>query len=227
MSEIRVIEKPEEISFEVIWELLHKAHQINFDRGIVLGTMKYSVEEMENAVRDNNGKTFVAMDGAKVVGTCSCWVGQKMSWYHKGPVMKWMLVGVLPEYKGRRIVARLVEAVETEAKARNIDLLYYDSAVKNIEMLKATKRMGFVPVYSFKPKTSNYSSVGMVKWLNGCPYSSLYRIYRYRKKRAAVEMVKWLNGRPNSSFYRIYKSYKDRKKRAERERERRKSLRQG
>ncbi len=172
MAEIIIVEKPENISYGQIKELLRKAHQINYDRGIIFKTMTLSAEELEERIRQKNGKTFVALDGDTLVGTASCYPLQSIHWCHHGLMMKLMFVGVLPEYKGQHIYARLLGAVEQETLARGLEVVSFDTAEKNVEMQRASKKAGFVHVAYYVPESNHYSVI-MMKWLNGCPHSSL------------------------------------------------------
>lgn len=69
MSKISIIEKPLEISWETIHEVLLAAHQENRSKGII---MAYSVQEgdkIKEIIEDSGGIMFVALDENKVVGT--------------------------------------------------------------------------------------------------------------------------------------------------------------
>ena len=181
-NDIRIIEKPDSVAYQTVLDVLTRAHQINFDRGIVFKITAYTSEYFEERLRKKAGKCFVAMDGEKVVATASCWIGDKAHWYSKGRYMKWMHVGVLPEYKGRHIAQELLKAVEDETKAQGLDRVFFDTAEKNEEMLKFAKKNGFRRVGFFSP-TSDHYSVELMKWLNGCPYSSITCIGKYNFQR--------------------------------------------
>lgn len=170
MSEINIIKKPDNISYKDIRELLHQAHQDNFARGIVLKTTQYSSVEMEERIRTKDGITFVAMDGDILTGTASCWPAEIKKWYHQGLVMKWMLIGVLPDYQGRHIASQLLKAVEEEARNRGINVIYFDTAEKNYQMRKVGGKSGFLAVDLFAPRSNHYS-VAMLKWMDSCPFS--------------------------------------------------------
>ena len=87
MSQIRIIEKPVDMSFEVIRDILQKAHKTNFDKGIVLHTTTLSAEELKDHI-GKDGKCFVAMDGDRPVGTASYRIIKRKSWYY------WTYIGL-------------------------------------------------------------------------------------------------------------------------------------
>ena len=72
MAELKVIEKPESVSYDVIRGVLQEAHRENIARGIVSRTVTYSADDLAGRALSRDEKTFVAMDGDKVVGTVSC-----------------------------------------------------------------------------------------------------------------------------------------------------------
>lgn len=172
MQEIHIIEKPERISYEDIRVLLHKAHQENISKGIVLRTLTYSAEELENQVRENGGTTFIAMDGEKLVGTMSCWTANCNRWCYKGTVMKMMRVGVDPSYRGRGIASMLYEQVEEITKNKQIKVVYFDTADNNERMLQFGEKVGFIKVSFFINDEGKYF-IGLMKWLDKCPFPKL------------------------------------------------------
>ena len=187
MAELKVIEKPESVSYDVIRGVLQEAHRENIARGIVSRTVTYSADDLAGRVLSRDEKTFVAMDGDKVVGTLSCRKAQRKKWYHKGPVILMQMLGVLPDYQGRGIMTGLVEAVVREARESGLNVIYIDVAERNTKMLRAAGKRGFVPVELTAPHSPHYCIV-MLKWLDGCPFSSVKILWNYRKSRIRTKL---------------------------------------
>ncbi len=176
-EEIVIKEKSEGITFEEIREVIVSAHQRNFEKGIIMQNAVLSAEDIAKTVGED-GKCFVALDGDKVVGTCSCRIGKLDRWYHKGDVLKTFLLGILPEYQGRHISSRFISEWDRQAKIGGVDVICFDTAEGNTNMIELSKRKGFIPVRFFSPHSDHYS-VEMVKWLDGAPYSSTYLKIRF------------------------------------------------
>jgi len=68
MSNIKIIEKPEWITYDEIHNLLYAAHESNREKGVNVATATMSGNELEEYL-GAKGKTFVALDGEKLVGT--------------------------------------------------------------------------------------------------------------------------------------------------------------
>ncbi|MBO4851512.1 MAG: GNAT family N-acetyltransferase [Prevotella sp.] len=170
MEKIVVKEKPENISWDEIHDLLWTAHAKNREAGMYMKAPAMSSEEMKAHVGEN-GKCFVAMDGEKLVGTCSFKIVCKNKWYAKGcKVAYCMLEGVLPEYQGRGVYSQLITFREEHIRQCHADLMEMNTAEHNLPVQKALLRKGWTYVDFIAYKTTHYSVV-MVKWLNDCPFS--------------------------------------------------------
>ena len=184
MSEIQVLKKPDNISYEVIRSVIQEAHQQNIKKGLVTKTTTLSANEMEGEIGED-GVCFVAMDGDKVAGTMSCKEGVIRGWFHNGKTCKLLLLGVLPAYQGKGITSMLFTAVEEEAKQRGFNTLFLDTPEGNKNARQIFKRKGYKHVGYFAAKTGHYS-VFLMKWLDDCPFSDRYCSFRYQLKRAYI-----------------------------------------
>lgn len=186
MSKIKIIEKPENVPFDMIHDLLFAAHKVNRDAGINMSTAMLTGEEIENRI-GKDGKCYIALENEKIVGTLSVRIVVRNTWYAKGQVPDYMLAGVLPEYQGRHINSRLAEKVFDFAREKGYPLIELDTAENNVRAIKAYKRQGFKPV-SYKRPNSDHYSVVMVKWFSECPYSDLYCKFRFNLKKIFVRI---------------------------------------
>lgn len=187
MKEIVVIPKPENISWEEIRNVIHQAHKSNFEKGIVMRTTTFTAEELKERVGPM-GKCFVAMDGDQVIGTTSCCVGEVNHWFYHGRIMKWMLLGILPMYKGFNICTMLLQKVEEETKLQGCTTISFDTAEENTNMQKICLKKGFVYVDFIAFPLSNHYSVEMLKWLDGCPFSKIYCFLRFNLKKYYIKL---------------------------------------
>ena len=185
MGNIIIIEKPDYISFETIKDILHEAHSVNFQRGIVMHTTELNAEELQAYLGDE-GKCFVALDGNKVVGTASLRIRERNTWYIHGRFVDEVLVGVLPEYSGKHIYSMLYHEIESFAKSNGFSMIIFNTASGNKRKQKASIKNGFQYVSYFVAADNDHYSVVMAKWLESCPYSKLSIWCRYQRKKFQV-----------------------------------------
>jgi len=180
MSEVRIIEKPQDISYAVIKDIMYRAHESNRQKGIFMHSVELSPEQLEAKVGEN-GKTFIAEIDGKIVGTASLEVVRRNAWYAKGQgdIADEIFVGVLPESKGHGIYSKLYAAIEDEARARGYGMVVFNTAAKNKTKQDISRKKGFVPVGWFVSKDNDHYSVIMAKWLGKCPFSKIYIKLRF------------------------------------------------
>ena len=187
MEDIKVIPKPDNISFNVIHELLLEAHKKNYEKGLVLGFTKKTGEEIKKLLGDE-GRCWVAMDGDKLVGTTSVTFFKGTAWWNKGKkVAHGCLTGILKEYQGLGIMEELNQKKFEYIIQHNVDMAEGDTAETNKTVLKVFGREGYKIVSYYAPNP-NHNSVRLVKWLNGCPFSDKYIERRYKLAKALTHL---------------------------------------
>jgi len=187
MESIRIIEKPEEISWDTIHDVLQKAHQVHFDAGIVMYTATLTAEELEKRVVGSNGKCYVAMDDDTVVGTLSFIHKHFQRWYCQGESAELTLQGVLPSYQGRHIGTNMIKMCEKEIRKQEINTICFDTAEQNTIRIKmALKDQYRLVDYHYN---NGHFSVELMKWMDQCPFSRIYCMLRYVLKRMKVHLV--------------------------------------
>lgn len=175
-SDIKIIEKPDWVSWDDIHEVLWKAHAENRKKGIFMSYPSLSGEEIRKKIGDN-GKMFLAIEGNKVVGTLALLVKSGKQWYNYGQYGYLCFGAVLPEYSGKGIYRSLYQLVEITARQMELSVLTRDTNEKNARMLKITKQEGYHFV-EFKAYKDHFNIV-RAKWLEKCPYSLWYIKIRY------------------------------------------------
>ncbi len=175
MSEVKIIEKPQDMSYAVIKDIMYRAHESNREKGIFMHSVELSPGELEAKVGEN-GKTYIAEIDGRIAGTASFEVVRRKAWYTKGQgdIADEIFVGVLPESKGHGVYSKLYTAIENEARTRGYGMVVFNTAAKNTMKQDISRRKGFLPVGWFAAEDNDHYSVIMAKWLGKCPFSKLY-----------------------------------------------------
>lgn len=170
MEEIRIMEKPDYVSWDEIHDVLWAGHEENRKAGLHMKYPSLPSDQLEALLRDN-GCCFVALDGRKVVGTCSYRLFWRRRWYTgRQRVVSLILDAMLPEYQGRGIYSKLYHYREEHLRNLGLNLIDMDTAEGNDTIQKVFLKDGFRYVDYMVYESPHYSVV-MAKWLNGCPYS--------------------------------------------------------
>lgn len=199
MDEIKVMEKPDWISWDAIHELLFAAHKKNREKGITMTTALASGEELQKKLGDK-GKCFVALCGDKLIGTTSVKFYIGHSWYDRGQLVAHrMLTGLLPKYQGLGIIEELDQMCKDYILEMKAKILHGDTAEDNKIVRINAKKGGCVEVGYYAPKSDHYS-VHFVKWYEGCPFSEDYirRKCRWSEK---LTKLQYKPGKIERSFF--------------------------
>ncbi len=179
-SKIKILEKPDWVSWDEIHEILVKAHAQNRANGIKMKKPTLPGEKIAEEI-GNEGKMFVAMDGEHVVGTLTLIRKNGKLWYNNGEYGYLCYGAVLPEYGGKGIYRSLYQLAETSAKQSGLKVLTRDTNEKNARMLKISKQEGYHFV-AYKACKDHFNIV-RAKWLDECPYSSWLIHLRFLKSK--------------------------------------------
>ena len=177
-TSIKIIEKPDWVSWEEIKECLINAHSINRAKGINMTHYQWPEEKLRDLI-EPNGVMLVALDGEKIVGTAAFSEKQGSTWYVKGRYAYICFDSVLPEYSGCGIFKKLDILREEIIKERGYGVFIGDTHIKNKSRIRIAKKNGYHLVRCFRGKNSDHYSVVIAKWLNGCPYSRFYCLARF------------------------------------------------
>lgn len=98
-----------------------------------------TLDDVSWQARASSGRQFLAVDGARVVGTATGWTVPD-----EPPSQRWLVgMWVDPRYRGRGLAGRLVDAVAGWARAEGARTLRLDVALGNGPARAAYLRRGF------------------------------------------------------------------------------------
>ncbi len=143
-NKIIFIEKPDEVSWESIHQVLWEAHESTRKNGLFYPTSEMTGNELNQFLYEHNGRCFVAMDGDDVVGTMSCYIEDIKTRLFSGKFLKIVLVGNKPKYKRRGIFSKLYDICYNYAKSEGLDGITYGTAERNYTMRKIFESKGFI-----------------------------------------------------------------------------------
>ena len=181
---IQIIEKPDWVSWEDIHQVLWAAHADNRNNGVVMRYPSLSGEEIRKKI-EGNGKMLCAIVDGKLVGTAAIIRKKATIWYGEGTYAYVCFASVLKEYNGKGIYKSLDLRREELAVSMGLDMMIGDTHEGNVHRLAIAKKAGYKFV-DFKFYNDHYNVV-MVKWLNGCPYSSFRCKYEFLKRKLIVK----------------------------------------
>lgn len=181
-TEIKIIEKPDWVSWDDIKHCLYEAHAVNRAKGINMTHYQWSAEKIKQSLGEK-GFMLVALDGDKLVGTAG--IGEKFGnkWYANGRYAYECFAGVLPEYAGKGIYKMLEIRREEKAKEDGYNVLIGDTHSKNSHRIDIALKNGFQLVRFFRAVSKDHYNVVIAKWLNGNPYPSFYCWMKYQISR--------------------------------------------
>jgi len=176
LNNIIIQEKPVNVSWDEIHDVLWAAHAKNRENGIIMSFPSLAGEEIRKKIGDE-GKLFVAMDGDKVVGTVGLIKSNANRWYANGKCGHVCFAAVLSGYEGKGIYRSLNEEREMYAKENNYSVLIADTNERNTKMIEKKKKEGYRFIYYMACK--DHFNVVMAKWLYDCPYPQWYIKLRF------------------------------------------------
>ena len=211
MDEIRVMQKPDWVSWDDIHDLLIAAHKKNIEKGVVMNTTTLTGEEIKDYIGEN-GRCFVTLCGDKLVGTTSVRIAVGKKWYDKGKtVAKGMMSAILKKYQGMGLLEEMNELRDKYVAENGVQILEGDTAEDNIMVRKMMAKKGFKEVRYFSAIHQNHYSVEFVKWLNECPFSERF-IQRRFKISKLLTKIQYKPGRVERSKITSFVCNKIRKK---------------
>ncbi|MDO5456148.1 MAG: hypothetical protein Q4F25_04440 [Eubacteriales bacterium] len=191
--EFKVIPKPDSISCDLIAEVLREAHRANEAKGMHFATAVSTGEEIAEHVGQDGG-FFVVMDGEEVCAVCALKYRTWDKWFCRGELCgDIMLVGVREAYKGLGLSNLMYETLE-EIAFRRCALVTMNTALNNTIMLDSRLHRGWRYVDYFSHKGTDFYSVMLAKWRDGCPYTEEYCRKMYLKRRRNITLLKKKNG---------------------------------
>lgn len=202
MEEIKIIEKPDWVSWDDIHELLLQAHNINKKKGIVTNYSLLPGEKIKEIV-GVDGKCWIAMDGNKLVGTTSVGFFIGRDWWNKGEkVAHSCFTGIRRQYQGIGLNDQLGAKMAEYVRSVGVNMIQGDTAENNHTMRKIIELKGYKTVDLYASSSPHYA-VRFVKWYCECPFSDQYINRRYK---ISEKLTKWRYkpGRIERSVFRTF-----------------------
>ncbi len=178
MEEIKVIPKPDWVSWEDIHELLLKANKTNEKRCFSMAGLTCSPEELEKQVE--NGMCVVALHGDKLVGVSACSFNCTQRWYNKNEKSaRKFMSGIMKSYQGCGILGEIDTVLDNYIKNSGCGFIVASTAVMNTAVRKQAQLGGYKELTYISFPDTLYYSVIFGKWLNECPFSDRYIRFRF------------------------------------------------
>jgi len=166
MSCIRIIHKPDYISWDDLAKCQQRAHESNKAMGVCMKCADYSADDLESALK--NAITLIALDESDALaGMLSIDFGEVKRWWHKGMAAYICYVAVAPEFKGRGVYRLLSNKAEEITRDKDINVEYLHTHVNNTVAKKTYERDGYVAVRFSPGSGTDYYQVEMAKWMKG------------------------------------------------------------
>lgn len=176
-NQVTVIEKPSEISWGTIHEILFAAHSNKNKDGGAQVTANLTGDELKEKVGD--GKCFVALVDGKVVGTASVTIRKRNFWFHKGEIAYYCFDAILPDYQGLGLYSKLGAARDEFVRESGLNVIYTHTSYSNKKMQEIKRMQGYRLVGFHAFKDTNYFSVTLAKWLAGRAKPKWYCVLMY------------------------------------------------
>ena len=182
MSAIQYIRKPEEITYDEIFDLVYAAHDGNRKQGLVINPGMRSGADFEKHLGDRS-LCMVAMDGDRMVGTMSVRIEQGTRRLTKNMLTGYMMnLAVNEEYRGRGIGSELMNRLCDYAAGEGAKAAVFYVVARN-KAVKLYKELGFIEADFLARRTLKQNSIYMLKWLGkpGYPDWAVKLYYTVRK----------------------------------------------
>lgn len=185
---IQIIEKPDWVSWDDIKQCLYEAHAPNREKGINMTRYQWPANKIKEYV-ETKGYMLVAMRDEMVIGTAAIVEKVGKKWYATGHYASICFDSVKTGYIGLGVFKKLDTKREEIARKHNLNILVFDTNVENIHRQEIAIRNGYRYVSYTHP--NDHYNVVMAKWLDGCPFSSYYCMFRFYWSK--VKLIAYIN----------------------------------
>lgn len=190
MSEIRILPKPDSVSYEEICGVLDEIHAAeSFD----YNTSGLTGDQIAQRV-GTDGVMLLAMDGDRIAGMLAICIEPVDKWYFHGNAGRIRFMGVLPSCRGQHIGTRLIEAGLDAARERGLGAVVFATAAVNDKAIAMYRRAGcrYVDFMHYK-NLGHYSVMGLYPLEGNAPSETACR-FRFALKKAYVRLRYTPNG---------------------------------
>ena len=176
---IVIQQKPESVSWDVIRDIVYKAHESNRNKGVDIQNAHLSSEQLKESL-GADGVCFVALDGNKVVATSSVAFHTLNRWFARGQKVGYgTLSAVLPEYKGQHLFSKLEQMRVAYAKDKGCTGFYVKTAEGNTKRRSIAKKDGYFEVSIGRTSFNAHNYITMYKWLDRRSFPVGYIRFRF------------------------------------------------
>ncbi len=183
---IRILVKPDYVSWDDIHDVIWKSHEENRKKGVIMRYPSLLGSEIEKKI-GVDGKMLVALtEEGKLVGTAAAMPKKAKFWFGEFVFAYCCFASILPEYNGKGIYKEMCRIQEEMAREAGLNMMMFDTHEKNSRNLGHSIKAGYKFV-DLKFYRDHYNVV-MVKWLDGCPYSRLRCSLNYHLRRLVVKI---------------------------------------
>lgn len=166
MSDIVVREKPDEISWEELADLQHRAHERNIANGVQMKIASCTAEGLRKEVSD--GITLVAQDvSGQLVGMASICTRTVNRWWHHGKGAYLCCMAVAPKYQNRGVYKALSKRAVDIIIEQGTNVAFLNTHMDNKIARLAYEKNGFRLVRFSPGGGPGYYSVEYAKWYDG------------------------------------------------------------
>ena len=166
MNDIVVREKPDEISWEELANLQHRAHERNIANGVQMKIASCTAEELHNEVSD--GITLVAQDvSGRLMGMASICPLTVNRWCHHGNAAYLCCMAVAPDCQHRGVFNSLSKRMDEMITEQGISVAFLNTHIDNRIARQAYEKNGFRLVRFSPGGGPGYYSVEYAKWYDG------------------------------------------------------------
>lgn len=177
---VKILEKPDYISWNDLAELQYKAHADNRSNGVDQNCAHMNGEQLRTSLGD--GKCIVAIVDGNLVGMACYQIIDNFRgfWFCNGKrVASLLYTAILPEYQKGAIFFKLIMTRNMFLEEDHAEVVITDTHFKNNKMRELFRLYGYKEVLWKKFSSCKYYSVVYARWINECPYTDAYIKKRY------------------------------------------------
>lgn len=128
--------------------------------------------------------------------------------YGGGNYASYGMTGVLSKWKRKGIFKALSQACDEWVDDNGISVIVINAAIQNKIIQNAKAKQGFKYVDYTSHRNTNYYSVVMAKWPNGCPYPDWVCQLRFRMAEIRCKLLYAQTGclYPHTKIMRMFKN---------------------
>lgn len=187
MNDLKIMPKPDYVSWEDISELLQEANKVNERKGFSMSDLKLPPDGLKQQV-EGEGLCVVALVDDKLVGVSACNLGVMVRWFNKRKkCARKFMTGILKSYQGCGILYEMDKVLDDYIRSCGCDMIVASTAEDNKSVRKNSKLGGCKEVAYESFRSANYYSVIFAKWFDGCPYPDWYIRLRFSLSRLYVK----------------------------------------